>query len=329
MNTWLSSNDPRRQGELERLAAVIEKQAADLRLRACGRRSCIAGFRFRLVQADRNTIYRVRGSYEWFLKMPKSGNREVVVRESSGAEGAEAGLAGADFYTLPAACAISMDEKYVLTAKIDGNLLNGPLYRSAFWRTTAPAELFFAAGHALARFHSVRWSSQTPFLVRTVPRSLQDLLAKATTKDALADRLESVIADFEPPSETSCLCHGNFGMENILGSQDKVTFIDFENCGVGSPYHDLAGLAAQLLSATLSPHLSATRIQRSLEAFLQGYAAVRNFDEAILQQVLALRLGVDYMRSYCCGRGIRTVCGIPVPRRRFASLVEQAIGNAV
>ncbi len=324
MNTWLSSNDPSRKGELERLATVIEQRPADLRLRACGRRFRIAGFRFRLVQADRNTIYRVRGDYEWFLKMPKSGNREVAVRERVGSSVANR-LGGVEGYQASAACGVSEDPAYIITSRIDGETLSRPLYRAALWRKAAPLNLFFSAGNCLAKFHSVPCETGAPKLVRTARTSLLDLLDKAARRDSVVAELEHFVEEVAVSADEERYCHGNFGMENILGQGTKVTFIDFENCGVGSPNNDLAGITSQMLTTTLAPHLDQGRIRASLEAFLQGYQDERPIDKFSLRVLCALRIGADYVRGYCCATGVRTVCGVPIMRRHFGGFVRRCI----
>jgi aminoglycoside phosphotransferase (APT) family kinase protein len=72
--------------------------------------------------------------------------------------------------------------------------------------------------------------------------------------------------------------HGNLRLDNVIRVKKCVCFIDFENCGIGSPYEDISRIFFQLTLMNILPMLPAGRALKFLSAFLEGYRAVRHLD---------------------------------------------------
>ena len=57
--------------EADSLCKAIESHYAALWKAELGRKAVLSDARFRLLQADRNTVYRVRRRFRWYLKIPR------------------------------------------------------------------------------------------------------------------------------------------------------------------------------------------------------------------------------------------------------------------
>src|SRR5688572_251816 len=73
-------------GEADWLCGVIDGHVDSLRAASLGKAFRLEGAPFRLFATGRNTIYRISGRFDWFLRLSRAGDRRFLDREQRGAE---------------------------------------------------------------------------------------------------------------------------------------------------------------------------------------------------------------------------------------------------
>ncbi|HIQ21719.1 MAG TPA: hypothetical protein EYH34_10870 [Planctomycetes bacterium] len=323
----LSQKSEREPGRTAALCRLIEGNARRLRGAKRGSRFWLDGVYFRVLQSDRNTVFRIiEGERRWYLKMPRDGSHEAIERELFGMHAVRWVLEGLDTHTLPLEFTGSSEQAYVLTSELPGMPLSSALYRCSLLplpRLRRHVEnAFFSLGAVLARVHrsAIAPGSRT---TRSLVTSVTSTVARARMADWRCAKLIEIAEALSPQLATDCLVHGNVGLLNVLTQASKIALIDFECCGRGAAYDDVSLVCGHLIYATAGVHVRNRLLWRVLESFLEGYRAESELDPAILAQGIALRLGQHYVYWFCSGRRRPTIAGLPALRSRVTTLVDE------
>ena len=317
------SSDLAKRGD--NLCRIIETHADDLRTARAGRRFSREGVSFSLCKADRNTLYRIDDGTDWFLKMPSSGRPTVIEHEILGAEVVRDAVGDYSEYRHPEVVRASVFHAYHLATKLPGRMLDWSLLRTV----VAPFACFDSAlrntfsrlGGVLARFHQSR-ARHDVSTNRPVAGLVRKALKKATRRDETCELIERHIDRLTLPLENDCIAHGNFHVHNVLSSGQKVSLIDFENCGRGSMYDDLSLICAHLTCMGLGVHVSAKRIAACRNAFLQSYDQHTEIDPNTLAKTIAARVCEYFVSGFCSSKPRPTILGLPVMCSRVRRLVR-------
>ena len=314
----------------DRLCRIIESCADDLRNVEIGRRFSRDGVLFRLFRADRNTIYQLDDGVHWFLKMPRSGNVAVIEREIVGAEAVRNAVGDFSGYRHPDVVRASVSDAYLLATKLPGRMLNWGLIPTVLpvrWFDGATRKALSCLGSVLAKFHQSPVRSTLPTTTRPVARVLHKAVERATRRDKTYDLIERHLDQFTLRANSDCMVHGNFHVHNVLYSDQKVSLIDFENCGRGSACDDLSLMCAQLVCTGLSLQVSEEGVAGLRNAFLESYSQQRSIDLDLLGQAIIARVCDYYISGFCRDRARPTVLGLPVLRSRVQRLVQTLLSN--
>jgi len=270
------------------------------------------GFRWRMIQRDRNAVYRVEGRGRWYIKIPRHADVRPVRRELQGAAMLAAG-ASRD-YLLPILTRGGQSPPYLLTSEIQGRQLNLALYRACFLPVASLRRETLAAfsnlGHAVGRLHEQFPSSEmlpTDRALRKLPWLEFDADEQETLRRA---------------EEARVPVHGNLGLRNVLTASSRVGIIDFENFGVGSAYDDLSAVASQLALTSAVDVLPKAFVRRALDAFVNSYRTHRPFDVDLLAACVGIRIRAFQARAARTA-GIPRIAGIPVRLARVERLRRQ------
>lgn len=107
---------------------------------------------------------------------------------------------------------------------------------------------------ALARLQGSKLmgdANLTPALLLDRTRKQRKKLVRADAQ--LAPALDAALAVLErelPVGRAPVVLHGDFHVDQMLCSDERITLFDFDNFAVGSPAHDIADFASQLLTDT-------------------------------------------------------------------------------
>ncbi len=315
------------------LTGLISQNARALRATRLGKTFQIGNATFRLYSRGRNTIYRIRCGLDWYLKMPRRLESDAIRREIVGAHACREQLGECPEYKHPAVIRACTTEQFILTSSVPGKMLQRSLYRfailPAFCRPRKLLAHLRALGRALARLHGAAASDIAP-LTRTAEMGLKSAIREATRSDRTRTSVETTLLerntrDSVPHTETDGFVHGNFKLENVLVSDNGVTIIDFENCGCGSRYEDLALLVSQLFCIGAARHIPQLPVRVACHTFLRGYAEERDFNAGLLGAFVAQRVAEYYVRGFCGNAPRPTVAAIPVSRRSAQRLVEAVL----
>ncbi|HET9015929.1 MAG TPA: phosphotransferase [Thermomicrobiaceae bacterium] len=213
---------------------------------------------------------------------------------------AEAGLPVPEVVALPAETGGIL----VTTRLPGGDALDALRAAGMRWELSA---LAFTFARALGRIHALDWQVVAPWLAdpEDTPEDLVDRQFD-TRWEAWETRLAALPPgtgdafnralhwlDARRPVEVSlCLCHGDYGLTNVLIADDEVAgVIDWEDARVDDASYDLALLPTELAQLNLPTGDAELFAQATYGAYLQAsprtlgnlpfYAAARLFERAL------------------------------------------------
>lgn len=231
----------------DRIRRFAEENAATLRRAEFGRSFRHDGIRFRVLQNDRNTVYRVDDGMGWYLKLPHQKNPDPIRREILGGEAVREALGAAPEYCHPQAWRASVEHAYVLTSEVKGKPANGFLYRSVFLpsarRRAHAVNVFLRFGRVLGQLHRCHPATETKSTRRLLD-AVSAVLRKASKPDELCRQVGRWVQNSPDFSTATCFSHGNLSLGNVLVDGERLALIDFECCGLGSAYDDRSALPA-------------------------------------------------------------------------------------
>jgi hypothetical protein len=289
---------------------------------------------FTLHRSDRNTIYRVAGRFNWYLKLPRSGDRQIVAREHLGASLVAGTLGGRSDYGGSSVIRVSMSPTYVLATEIVGQPINRALVTRA-WRpwpmaSTGLERSFATLGRLLATLHgSARLPADAPEATKRPFATLDKRLQLVRTRDDVIETIVRWFAAHARPDSGDTFVHGNMRLDNVLMVGDRVGFLDFEHCGSGRFYQDLARPVTHLLQVSVIFPFPRWRIVRCLNAYLQAYSAVRRFDVDELNCYVGARLSRYYLETQHKSLLASRIAGFPVLRTRIAGLTTRVLNTGI
>ena len=262
----------------------------------------------RLIQRDRNAVYRLSGSQTWYLKIPRHGDDRVVRRELAGGQilaGVDTASYGLDFRTIG-----RLSPPYLLSAALPGRSLNMTLYLSCLLPGLASSRTT-TAFHNFGRIVGALHAAPVPADTLPTDRSLARLPGLVFDSDeAEIERTATM---------TQAPVHGNLGLRNVLTYRTKIGLIDFENFGAGSIYDDLSVVGVQLALMQVVDFLPKAHLFTCLQAFFDAYGRHRAFDAALLAGCVSIRVRDFRARAVKAGKTPR-IAGIPVRMARVDRL---------
>lgn len=309
--------------EVDELCAHIDARADSLRDAGLGRQFELGGATFLLVSQKDNAIYRVRREgNRWFLKFPCGNRAERIQHEIAGAQAMEASLGSSHCYQHADVIRISDVGLYTLYSAVHGANPNPVLHRACLLAIaglgSGAAQSFEHLGYVLGRMHNFSGGSDlwaTADSLRLLRRDLESVSAS----HPIAERISAWI-DCDPPSERSWI-HGNIKSRDIFMSKQGVCIIDFESCGQGSPYEDLAGLFSHMILLRALPIFPWRRARQAMTAMLNGYRGERPVDRRSLCYYITLRVCRYYVTNAIL-RHPPSLVGVPIVGRKLTTMIE-------
>lgn len=326
-------NNKKMYSELSELGVLIDKISNDLKSDSLNKRFRIKYFAFCCIKNDRNLIYHIHGSYSWYLKIPRKG-KTVIEKEIVGFEKVKESFSSSIAYMSPEIVGYSFVSGYIICPEISGILMNIYFYRSCVFPFLSKkkdlSKLFYELGNNIAELHSVEnisnlpVSDRNPFAIDTARNSFPD------TKDIelweMIHEWKEKKQNFITENDEMNFVHGNFSLENIIFSQGKSSFIDFENCGQGSPYEDLSLICLPLFLTRTLPFFPFSKSFETLSSFLAGYKLIRKLDTKLLGIYITMRLLRYYLNNNFKNP---KVAGLPVLQYRLKRMVTFSINNDI
>lgn len=317
--------------EAESISCIVEAHLEELRRGALGRTFRLGSASFTLLKRDRNILYRVHGAGVWFLKMPSHRRGDAIQREASGAQVVADSLAGQPGYCVPRAIRVSEKHDYLLSAQVVGQPLNNFFYSAAAgWKRNSRLQTrtaFRRVGSALTKLHKAGSCRVAGATNRPIDQILLSWPAEGCTPDKLAEAAISAVRRRLPQRQADSFIHGNMRMDNVIVAHADagVTFLDFENCGLGSRYDDLSVLCAQLLLTHTLLWFPLRYSREAVSALLDAYSEEMQCDMEALLAYVGGRL-TDYYLGFLASKGGR-MAGIPVARSKLKHLISKVAGG--
>ena len=313
--------------EADRLCALIAEHAEALAEAHFGRRFQLGKVSFRVRRTGRNTVYRVSGLFEWFLKLPRGRYGSSMLREQIGAENIHRALVGADDYCPVALSRVSREPGYVLASAIPGTPLNRVLTTQVWLpgRTAAVhlERCFQNLGVLLAKFHAAAClAADTPRATTDPFAALAKLLERVQKPDSTVAAIRSWSERPKRVSAATGFIHGNFRLDNVLAANAQLGFIDLENSGAGQFCLDLSRPVSELLLTQCLWLFPRQRTSRFLNAFLKAYASQRSYDPVELHEFVRARIARYYVETCALKVMSGRVGGIPVAASRLRELTD-------
>ncbi len=321
------------EAEADRLCELVAPRATDLASLRLGKSFRLGDAGFRLHVRSRNTIYRVRDRFDWFLKLAPPADSQVMPREQLGADLCRRILGGRPEFSGPLVSRVSLSPPYILATAVPGVPVTRAL-ASAAWApgSSSRTETTFATlgtllgslhAHAVLP-HDAPEATKRPFEV------VQRLSERIDSPDETVAQIRDWCRTRREGPEDITFVHGNLRLDNLLTADGRVGFVDFEACGSGPSHQDTSRPITQLLLLRASIAAPSRRVDLFLQAFLRAYGSVRQFDEATLGDWVAVRLARYYLESH--GRRLPgLIGGLPVVRTRLGSvtrgLMREGPGN--
>ena len=328
----MSPETASRQAEADQLSTLVTKHASELAGATLGKTFELGGARFRLHVKTRNTIYRVSGHFDWFLKLAPAADSLVMECERLGSDHCNRVLGTTDGYAGPFVSRVSLTPPFVLADALNGPPLTRVLFVGA-WARRSPAQVeaaFATLGTLLSVLHADRSlppnapeASKRPFDV--VRQLAQKLLEK---RDEHIDEMREWSEADRGGHEDDSFIHGNLRLDNLLLTENGIGFVDFENCGSGPRYQDASRPITQLLLLRASLAAPTRSIDRILAAFMASYREAQPYDVAALGDWVAVRLARYYLES---ARRTRPgfIGGLPVVRSRLAMVTRRLMRDGL
>ncbi len=318
--------------EANSICHSIESKQEGLRKANFGKKFTIDNAKFNVIQADRNIVYRITKDYRWYLKMPNGGNAEPILREIAGAKSITNSLAKEKGYHHPSVVRGSVDSSYVLYSEILGQQLNIALYSHCFLpffgRSKRLKIGFSNFGQALGGLHKKDAYPKDLVATRDLVGEVQETLKGVTQSNLILDLIDSYLNGSNiKPAPSTCFIHGNLKMENIIIGSNKISFIDFENCGYGSPYEDLSWPASQMILTRSIFGFPWKPASQALSRFFESYQSKFNYEKEILLQYITLRVSLYYIQILLGKFGRPTIAGLPIRISSLQKMISELISG--
>lgn len=315
--------------EADSLCRLIEENAGALRSGSLGKQFRLEGATVRLIQIGRNAVYKINSQTPWFLKLPCGKNREGIEGEAAGFRYVKEKFGAEEHYFHPPSIRASREKGYILAAEIPGSQLNYQLYRNIFYpsgkRFAKVGEMFYRCGQVLGSLHKNGIDYDIRPINSGLPNTLQRRIAKAAKPDFLGERIARWYRENSPFETENTFMHGNCTYRNIFVQERTASLLDFETCGRGSRYNDLARMCSDIIQCRIALAFPWRRAYSALSLLLEGYGKVYPYNAGHLFNYLALYMFDRYIQVYCIKKEKETISGIPVARSRLHWLLERLL----
>ena len=295
-----------------------------------GRRFQLGPATFRVYAGGRNTVYRVSGLFDWFLKLPRKSDPAPIVRERLGAETVARALGRLPEYCGATVIRVSQSPSYVLASAIPGE----PLNRAVFRRSWIPGEAaigrleqcFSNLGMLLARLHGDRAiPPEFPDATTRPFETLRAMVERIKNPDAMVQSIGAWVDARAGLDAGTEFVHGNFRLNNILTVGTCAGFIDLENCGRGSCYQDVSRPVSELLLARCLWAFPRRRTGRLLSMFLVSYARHHAYESQQLLDFVGARIARYFLETRSRHVFPGTVGGLPLRRASLDALTDAVL----
>ena len=314
------------------LCYSIGSRQEGLRKADFGRKISIDNAVFSVVQSDRNIVYRISKNYHWYLKMPHDGGEEPIIREIAGAENITNSLATQEGYLHPLVVRASTNSSYVLYSEIPGQKLNIAFYSGCFipflGRSKELKIGFSNFGQALGVLHRSNSSAKDPIATRDLVSEVRRTRTEINQSDSTLHLIDSYLKSnsIKQASPTTFI-HGNLKMENILFGSNKICFIDFENCGYGSPYEDLSWPASQIILTRSIFGFPWKTAYQTLSKFFEGYRSNFAYEKEPLLRYITLRISLYYLQILLGKMRKPKIAGLPIRMSSLQKMISDLISE--
>lgn len=279
-------------------------------------------------QSGRNVVYRVHGERLWYLKIPKNGKTDGLIGDARGYRFANDVWQQTPAYLPVEAVGVSHSPAFIVSAQVPGEQLNQVVYR-ACWQPGSGIKQMRAVlgdfGEMLALFHKNGVSAEAPTISKALDQKLADRIKKAKKLDETGQKIEKWLATHSPVDPQPTLIHGNCTFRNVLVHNSRVHLLDYETCGTGSRYNDLARICSDILLTRTALIFPWRRAYRLLDVFLQRYHAVHPIDKSLLLQFTGLYLFERYIQVYLVKKSSESIAGMPVSKAALRRLLDSLI----
>jgi len=319
------------EAEAGQLNALVRARAPELAAASLGGSFRLGEASFRLHARGRNTIYRVSGRSNWFVKFASPSDTYVMPREQLGADACRRVLSDRQDYGGPFVTRVSLSPPYILASAIDGVPLTRVLAVDAWapWSSTRLEAAFGTLGTLLGTLHAnVSLPDDAPEATKRPFDVVRQLAERIDAPDATIRLVRTWCDDVRERPEAETFIHGNLRLDNLLLTGSRIGFVDFEHCGRGPRYQDASRPVTQLLLLRASVASPTRRVDRLLETFLKAYGAVRPYDLAALGEWVAVRLARYYLESHA-RRFPGVIGGLPVVRARLGALTRDLMRDGL
>jgi hypothetical protein len=321
------------RSEADLLCDLVAAHAHPLRQGSLGSKFRLNDASFRLFAQARNTIYRVSGRFDWFLKLPTDGAGRAMEREHLGAAAITGALGTCPEYGGSSIIRVSTEPAFVLASTICGQAMNKVVFTESWLPGGTAANrlemTFQTLGFLLATMHTrVSIAPGTPAATTRPFETLGAILTRTAETNVVTEAITKWYRHRRISDAGTSFVHGNFRLDNVIRVDGRLGFLDFENCGTGSPSQDLSRPISELLLTRCVPAFPRRRIARCIEAFVSAYASVRPYEPAELWDFVRARLGRYYIETLKKGPLRRRIGGLPVSRSSLDRLALHAFQGA-
>ncbi|MEZ5225752.1 MAG: phosphotransferase [Acidimicrobiales bacterium] len=174
----------------------------------------------------------------------------------------------------------------VLGRSSDGALLALSPLPGWSWRSVSSGQLdrvLHGLGAAIAHLHHLPISADDrPFGRLQIERVVHSAELVGRARPETSSRLEAVAerwASRARPGGEQVLLHGDCHPNNTLVDDGRLSLIDLDQAGVGSPAADIASFLARLSHGVVLGDMRTDRADQLADAFLAGYAEVRRLPD--------------------------------------------------
>ncbi|NOT26782.1 MAG: phosphotransferase [Acidobacteria bacterium] len=320
--------------EADWLCRLIEANADALTAARLGQAFGLGDATFRLHAIDRNTIYRVSARFNWFLKLQRAGDVQLMNRERLGADTIGHELGSRHDYGGARVIRVSTAPAFVLAATISGKPLNRALAIES-WLPSSEAgarleESFATLGSLLATLHAnARLPPNAPEATKRPFATLRTRLDRVTSRDAVVDAIAAWYDAHRQPDQGGAFIHGNMRLDNVLRDGARIGFVDFEHCGSGQFYQDLARPVTHLLQVRAVIAFPQGRATRCLNAYLREYRAIHPYDPQQLNRFVGARLSRYYLETQKGGVLSTRIGGLPVARPKLSRMTIAVLQSGI
>ena len=296
----------------------------------------IDGVSFRLFLQSRNVIYRVQGRFKWFVKLLGAGDPIAIPRERLGAATIAETLGSLSLFGGSPVTIVSEEPPFVVSTEVEGVSIDRVLARAALLPIRSGREserlthAFRTIGHLLAIVHTqAKLPGDAPEAEKREFKTLGKSLRRVERGDVVTKAIAAWYERHGQADRGEFFVHGNMRPDNLMRVGDRIAFLDFEHCGSGQFYQDLARPIAYLVQLTTVSPFARGSVRGCLRAYLTAYRKVHAYDVDLLNAFVNARLARHYLQARNKGLFARRIAGMPVSRAKLTRLMTASLQSGI